>query len=464
MFKTKRRTLLLVTLISSLNAAAVFAQDFTTLVNFHGNNGNFPLQYGALTQGIDGNMYGTTRIAGAHHVGTVFVVTPAGKLTSLYNFCSLSNCADGANPYGGLVLATDGNFYGTTSAGGSRQSLGTIFRITPKGALTTLYTFSDTSGVEPFSSLIQGSDGALYGTTSNTVFKITLSGVFTLLHTFQGADGLAVYAALIQASDRNLYGTTSLGGTHDQGTIYRITPNGALTTLYNFCSQVNCTDGASPFAPLIQGLDGNLYGTTSEGGDSRLCQSGNCGTVFRMSLDGTLTTLYEFSGTDGEDTFGGLAEGTDGNFYGMTFAGGLGFGTIYQITPDGILTTLHNFDGTDGNMSSGTLFQYTSGVFYGPTTGGGNVNGGTLFGLNTGLGPFVSLVRNPAKVGQQFGILGQGFKGTTSVTLNGQSVAFTVKSNTLIIATVPKGAASGYVTVATTNGTLTSNVPFRVIQ
>jgi uncharacterized repeat protein (TIGR03803 family) len=147
----------------------------------------------------------------------------------------------------------------------------------------------------------------------------------------------------------------------------------------------------------------------------------------------------------------------------MTWAGGLGFGTIYQITPDGTLTTLHSFDGTDGNMSSGTLLQYTSGVFYGPTTLGGNVNGGTLFSLNMGMGPFVSLVRNPTKVGQQFGILGQGFKGTTSVTLNGQAATFTVKSGTLIIATVPPSATTGFVTVVTPSGTLTSNVPFRVL-
>jgi uncharacterized repeat protein (TIGR03803 family) len=144
--------------------------------------------------------------------------------------------------------------------------------------------------------------------------------------------------------------------------------------------------------------------------------------------------------------------------------GDFGGGTVYEITPDGTFTTLHNFDGSDGESSSGALFQYTSGIFYGPTTEGGNVNGGTLFSLDTGLGPFVSLVRNPTMVGQQFGILGRGLKGTTSVALNDQAVSFSAKSDTLIIATVPPGATSGFVTVATPSGTLTSNVPFRVLQ
>jgi uncharacterized repeat protein (TIGR03803 family) len=446
--------------VISILALAITAQAqvFTTLVNFHGSNGDSPLLYGSLIQGIDGNMYGTTRVGGAHGGGTLFVVTPAGKLTTLYNFCSQNECADGAGPYSGLVLATDGNFYGTTNEGGAKQA-GTIFRVTPRGSFTTLYSFpSDNSG-HPSDSLIQGSDGALYGTTSFTVFKISLTGVFKVLDTFHGSDGNDAIASLIQASDGNFYGTTSGGGT-GFGTIYRIAPSGAMTTLYSFCSQVNCADGNGPYAPLVQGLDGNLYGTTSTGG-----ASGCCGTIFKMSLDGVFTTLHVFTGTDGVGAYGGLLQATDGNFYGMTSEGGSsGGGTLYEITPDGALTTLHNFDGNDGDRSVGGLFQYTTGILYGPTTQGGNVNGGTLFSLATGLGPFVSLVRNPTKVGQQFGILGQGLKGTTSVSLNGQSAAFSVKSDTLILATVPPSATTGFVTVATPSGTLTSNVPFRVLQ
>jgi uncharacterized repeat protein (TIGR03803 family) len=198
--------------------------------------------------------------------------------------------------------------------------------------------------------------------------------------------------------------------------------------------------------------------------------------VFKIAPQGTLTTLYIFEGPDGGDLTTALVQATDGNFYGTTYAGGVysskcslgGCGTVFQITPAGTLTTLHYFDVTDGGNPGG-LLQFTNGSFYGGTAAGGdpacNVdpNGcGTLFSLS-GLGPFVTFVRGAGRVGQAFGILGQGLTGTTSVLLNGTPASLTVVSDTFIKAKVPTGATTGYVTVTTPSGTLTSNVPFHVI-
>src|SRR5208337_4428285 len=190
-------------------------------------------------------------------VGTVFTITPGGTLTTLYSFCSQSGCTDGANPYAALVQGTDGNFYGTTLGGAAN---GTVFKMTPGGTLTTLYTFCyGCTGVSPYAALVQGSDGNFYGTTSfggangdGTVFRITPSGTLTTLHSFDGTDGAAVYAGLVQGTDGNFYGTTAQGGGSGVGTVFTITPGGTLTTLYSFCSQSGCTDGANPYAALVQ--------------------------------------------------------------------------------------------------------------------------------------------------------------------------------------------------------------------
>lgn len=204
--------------------------------------------------------------------------------------------------------------------------------------------------------------------------------------------------------------------------------------------------------------------------------------MFRISSSGQLTTLHSFDGTDGTAPFEGykgLFEGTDGNFYGTTpnggdiscFAsGGAGCGTLFNITLGGIVAIMHTMVLSDGANSASNLLQHTSGVFYGTGQDGGSSscdNGlgcGTIYSLNTGLGAFVTFVRGGASAGQGFGILGQGFTGTTNVSMSGLSARFTVVSDTLIKAKVPAGATSGYVTVTTPSATLTSNVPFRVIQ
>jgi len=481
--------------LCAATAIVVHGQTFTTLHSFNGADGQYP---SGVVQAADGNFYGITNLGGANMCngvgcGTVFEITPTGVLTTLYNFCSQDACLDGNGPEAELIQATDGNFYGTTAYGGANTcdnfgtlGCGTVFRLSPSGMLTTLYDFclqgSCPDGLYPQASLIQAVGGNFYGATffggnhnacntgdgfgCGTVFKISPSGALTTLYSFCPqtvcTDGSGP-SGLIQATDGSFYGTTVAGGANNQGTVFKITSQGALTTLYSFCSQTSCTDGRSPIG-LIQTTDGNFYGTTFYGGVAKCGVNGSgCGTVFKITPGGTLTTMYAFNNSDSGPV--GLIEASDGNLYGITSRGRWG-GTIFTITR-GRFATLYTFcfkNGcTDGEIPAG-LVQGTDGDFYGATTLGGANGDGTVFRLTTGLGPFVSLVRNPAKAGQVFGILGQGFFGTTSVSLNGTAATFSVKSATLVEATVPAGATTGFVTVTTPSGTLTSNVPFHVIK
>jgi uncharacterized repeat protein (TIGR03803 family) len=452
-------------LLSALLAICGHAQTLTKLVDFNGANGAVP-DFMSLIQGIDGNFYGTTNEGGANNAGTVFSMTPAGTLTTLYSFCEAPDCIDGSFPRAGLVQGNDGKLYGTTVLGGT-AGYGTVFGMTYSGTLTTLHNFNGDDGVYPSGALIEAADGDFYGTTfeggsfnnDGSIFKLTSSGTLTTLHAFQGGDGAYPEAGLLQASDGNFYGTTDSGGP-GYGTLFKMTPQGTLTTLLTF----DRTDGAYPDSQVIQGIDSGLYWTTSQN------NTGGYGTVNRLTPLNQWR-LFAFNDFNGAYPFAGLVEGTDGAFYGTTSQGGDlncildGCGTIFKITANGALTTLYVFqDATNGAVLLGGLFQATNGNFYGTTAEGGANGDGTVFTLSTGLGPFVSFLRNPAKTGLPFGILGQGFTGTTSVMLNGISATFTVVSDTFIKATVPQGATTGYVTVATPTGVLTSNVPFHVIQ
>lgn len=466
-------------LLCAATAIGAPGQTFTTLLTFDGTNGAYPA-FVTLLQGADGNFYGTTRQGGTFNgclpdCGTVFKITPRGTLITLHTF----ELADGSAPEAGLALATDGNFYGATSTGGggSCGDCGTVFKITAGGRLTTLHIFNGDDGSVAFAALVQATNGNLYGTTTEggafpdcpagcgTIFRITPAGEFTSLQAFEEPSGDPV-GGLVQGTDGNLYGTAS--GTAGYGNIFKMTPGGTLTTTHYF----NFTDGAFPDGKLVQGLDGGFYGTTRGGG-----ANGNYGTVFKITRAGKLTTLHSFciqtNCPDGTEPWAGLVLATDGNFYGTTYGGGNdltdcqllgpGCGTVFKIASDGNLTTLHSFSATDGKYPYGGLFQSTSGMLYGTTSSGGASDGGTVFSLDMGLGPFVTFVQAAGKVGQTGGILGQGFKGTTSVSLNGISASFKVVSETFIRATVPAGATTGYVTVTTPSGTLTSNVPFYVI-
>ena len=341
-------------------AIALAAQTFTILHNFDGTDGANP--YAGLVQGADGNFYGTTyegACCGDAFNGTVFKITAGGTLATLYDFCS-SNCPNGANPWGNLIQGTDGNFFGTTYAGGyggncDSIGCGTIFKMTPDGTLKTLYTFCSqygcAAGSNPGTGLVQGADGDFYGTTasygprgSGTVFRITSSGSLTTIHGFDRTDGASPNGPLVQSTDGNFYGTTAYGGANGCGgygrcgTVFSIAPHGKFMSLYSFCAggYPACPDGFLPAAGLVQGTDGNFYGTTEFGGTY------GWGTIFKITSGGTLITLYSFCApsncTDGYFPQSGLIQATDGNFYGTTE------GTIFQITPSGMLTTLYTFE------------------------------------------------------------------------------------------------------------------------
>jgi uncharacterized repeat protein (TIGR03803 family) len=451
------------------------AQAFNVLTNFNGTNGEGP-GYMSLVQGTDGNFYGTTNLGGANSDGTVFRVTTTGKLTTIYNFCELANCADGANPAAGLVLGTDGFFYGTTQAGGTsvnNNSPGTIFKISPGGVLKTLYSFCAQTdcadGSSPYAPLVQGTDGNFYGTAnaggefaSGTIFKISSAGTFAKLHDFcsvgECVDGTHPYGGLIQATNGAFYGMTSGA----PGTVFEMTPAGVLSTIYTFCSRPNCTDGAEPEDGLVQAANGNFYGTTLAGG------ANTEGTVFELTPAGKLTTLHSFCSlancVDGESPVAGLIQGSDGNLYGTTVEGGanLFYGSVFEVTPSGVLTTIHSFDNTDGGNPNAGLLQATNGTFYGVTTGGGSTFQGTVFSVSTGLKPFVAPRPASGKVGAKVVLLGTNLTGATAVQFDGTAATFTVNSKSEITTSVPIGAITGKITVTLAHSTVSSDVVFRV--
>ncbi|MGC9951078.1 MAG: choice-of-anchor tandem repeat GloVer-containing protein [Bryobacteraceae bacterium] len=515
----RNRTYAVFTLCAAA-AMALPAQTFTTLHSFDGADGEYPI--GALVQGVDGSLYGTTSYAGTKCNypcgGTVFKIALGGTLTTLYDFCAKSECLDGDGP-NALLLASDGSLYGTTFYGGANglstgpySGYGTVFKITPAGKLTTLYSFCSQSGCadgrDP-EGLVQAANGDLYGTTGfggicpstagcGTVFKLTPGGTLTTLYNFCSqvasngicTDGEYPNPGLVLTGNGDLYGTTGFGGANigpegvGGGTVFKIAASGAFTSLHSFCAQEPdglCADGSYPRAGLVRAIDGDFYGTTW-GFPS------NSGTVFRITPGGTFTTLYTFcseSGcADGDHPLGGLVQATDGNFYGTTTNGGpntgyygLGGGTVFSISPHGTLKTLYGFcsqgvNCADGEDSFARLVQATNGDFYGTTAIGGtndsctdaqNGTCGTAFSLSVGLGPFVRALPHSAKVGAVISILGSDLAGTTGVSFNGTPAAYHIVSPAQLMATVPAGATVGEIDVATPGGLLRSAGPFLVL-
>ena len=324
-------------------------------------DGYWPL--GDLTVGADGNIYGTVAESGATSQttypngygvagGAVFQITPSGTYSILHAFAddavydsSVSSyvAACGIYPYAGVTQGRDGNFYGTTTRGG-HLGRGAIFMVDPSGASTLLYQFpTNYSPGGVISGLIQGDDGAFYG-------------------------------------------TTQYGGDYSLGSVFRFVPGVSFTTLYSFNAGAPATNGIEPISNLCKGSDGNLYGTTSTA-----IPSLNAGTIFRISTNGLLTTLHAFSGdiNDGGTPEGGLIQGSDGNLYGTTYGGGADnyYGTVYQLTLDGKFTLLHSFRApsnglnADGMHPTATLVQASNGSFYGTTSGAGAYGYGTIFRL-----------------------------------------------------------------------------------
>jgi uncharacterized protein (TIGR03437 family) len=372
-----------------LAAAAIAAQSqtLTTLVTFNGTNGFGPIA--PLIQGTDGNFYGTTGGAADGTGATIFKITPAGVFATLYTFPTLTNPVFLTSwTVQGLTQGTDGNFYGITQGGGDGD-WGTVFKMTPGGTLTVLHSFTAPGGTSPMTSLIQATDGNFYGTDSEVVFKITPDGALTTIYDFTAEpDNAKPAAGLLQASDGNFYGTTGIGRINELGTVYKLTPSGVLTLLHVFGLVV--PDGAGPQGGLIQAQDGNLYGTT---------QSSDTGKawVYMVTPQGVLTPVYIFGKgpPDGDMPAGGLLQGVDGNFYGTTTYGGTGectsfttagCGTIFRVTPSGTETILYNFGEhpmngmfPDGLYPAAGLIQDAAGNFYGTTSGGGIAGDGTVF-------------------------------------------------------------------------------------
>jgi uncharacterized repeat protein (TIGR03803 family) len=423
-----------------VGAVASSAQTFTTLVKFNGTP--HPANPWQLVQGIDGNIYGVTVAGGKNGTssvgGTFFRMTPAGKVSQLYSFCSLANCADGTNP-NGLIQTANGKFYGTTAQGGASDATvcsnfgigcGTFFEIVPGQAATTLYSFcSQTNCNDGFfprgAPLALGRNGNIYGTTNDggdlngdnncewgcgTIFDITPTGTLTTLHVFcstpscpegSGGNGLTLF------TDGNFYGATqdTLAGDPGGG-LYKTTPGGELTVLFSFDPQG--PGGAGP-TPPIEGTDGSIYGTVFSGGKH------GAGYFYKKAPEGKLTALYDFCALPNCADGAGpnqVIQGTDGNFYGTTSGGGTSTnpecangpcGTLFQITPTGTLTTLHSFcsekNCADGRIPQGALIQATSEIFYGATSNGGGSSNcgsfgcGTIYSLSMGLSPLAEANR-----------------------------------------------------------------------
>jgi uncharacterized repeat protein (TIGR03803 family) len=481
-------------LLCAAATTAARAQTFKAIHSFDGMDGEYD-STSVPIQGTDGNLYGVMPEGGANAFGTAYRMTPTGELTTIYNFCAQSGCADGQNPEGDLVQGTDGDFYGVTINGGA-AGYGTAFKITSSGALTTLYNFCSRAecqdGAEPNGGLVLGSDGNFYGTTEGsslrvrggTIFKLNPNGLLETLYNFclEGSCIQSLFpSGLIQGRDGNFYGTTQYGGdgafctvTGGCGQVFKISPQGDFTTLHAFCSESNCSDGLYPYAALVQASDGNFYGTTGQGGDSPVCGiPGGCGTIFRITSDGVLTTLHSFCSleycADGLSPQGSLIQATDGDLYGTSRQGGgeLLDGTVFKITTQGKLTLLYRFDcprvPCSGLYPYVGLVQDTDGTFYGVTNQGGIIGYGVVYDISTGLGPFVQTQTDSGAVDTTVNILGTNLTGATGVSFNGTAASFTVASSSLITATVPADASSGYVAVTTPSGVLTSNRPFQVV-
>jgi uncharacterized repeat protein (TIGR03803 family) len=460
---------------------------YSVIYNFDGTmHGKGPK--GGLTLGADGNFYGTTNQGGTSNYGTLFKVTSAGVLTVLHNFAY----TDGTNPYAPPVQGTDGNFYGTCSSGGT--GAGSVYKMTPAGVLTPIHIMAFSSGASPQAPLLQGTDGNFYGTTQSggaaggdgEIFKITAAGVFTVLYSFDFTHGSQPLSALVQGNDGSFYGTTSGGGSLDGGVVFKFTPAKVLTVLYNFNAKPASVDGKYADAGLALANDGNFYGVTSGGGANAL------GTLYKITPAGVYSILYNFVEAAGSAPQSTLRQHTNGKFYGLANAGGVNsLGAIFSydigLKPFivtlptsgkvakavGVLgggftgTTNVNFNGTNAIFTVASNTYITTSVPNGATTG--VVNATTPGGALKSLQKFrvtpaiLSLSPGSGAVGSMVTISGNSLTGATRVTFGvGKVAVFTVNSYTQITATVPAGAVTGKISVNTPGGTATSPTVFTV--
>jgi uncharacterized repeat protein (TIGR03803 family) len=357
------------------------ATNLVPLYTFQGgSDGARP--YGALVQDKAGNLYGTTNEGGGGcNCGTVFKLTPDGQETILHVFTAGN---DGAHPFAGLVRDSRGNFYGTTPEGGAHNS-GTVFKVTAKGKESIVYAFSGgADGAQPYGALILDAEGNLYGTTqhggthnSGTVFKLDPSGQETVLYAFTGGtDGNTPMAELVRDDAGNFYSTTAYGGTSKAGVVFKLDPAGNETVLHSF---QNKRDGAFPESGLILDRVGNIYGTAFLAGPY------GSGNVFKITVSGKEKVLHLFSmPTDGNGPTARLVQDRDGTLYGTTYYGGVSnSGSVFRLAPDGTEAVLHSFTmAEDGAYPYAGLIRDKQGNFYGTAEAGGEPRLGVVFKIS----------------------------------------------------------------------------------
>lgn len=371
-------------LLAALPHMPTRAQTFSVLYSMGTNAGDplYPTDIGVIARGPDGSLYTTSQQGGKYNRGSLFKITPDGKLTVIHSF----DGTDGSGPTSGLVMGSDGNLYGTAYAGGSK-GCGTIYRVTPTGTFTTLHDFTGgTDGAYPITAPRQGKDGNFYGMMPTCIYKITPTGQFTTLFPFTrttittlGNGGMD----LIAGSDGNFYGTMlrgGPGGPGGYGAIIKMTPGGDVTALHFF----DGAHGSLPYS-LIMGSDGNLYGTATQG--IGYTGGSGFGLVYKLTPSGDYTVLHTFAGTDGSLPVATVTEGSDGYLYGDTKGGSKG-GVIYRVAKDGSnFAVLHTFKATEAFYDCTPLVQDIDGRFYGDSYQGGSKLTGSVYVLDMGLAP-----------------------------------------------------------------------------
>jgi uncharacterized repeat protein (TIGR03803 family) len=349
---------------------------YTDLHDFAGSPNDGADSGANVTLDDAGNIYGTTDFGGANGAGTVFKLAPDGTQTLLYSFVG----PEGAEPDGAVIVMPNGTLYGTAGSGGASGN-GTLFKLTAKGKYKVLHDFSSDDGSFLRGRLVRDRLGNFYGTAlfgganfDGTVFKYASDGTFSVLHTFNGADGEFPEHGLARDSAGNLYGVTAFGGTSDEGTVFKIAADGTFSTLYNFTGQA---DGGFLYGTVDVDKDGNVYGSTVDGGAHAQ------GTVFKLAPNGTLTTLYNFTGgTDGGGPEGDMLL-SGGNLYSTATGGGdpnCGCGVVFEITSRGKEKVLHAFTNATGGAYAAGLTK-SGGVFYGTTASYGAHSDGVVFSV-----------------------------------------------------------------------------------